>query len=112
MNVDFAQLAERRIRAAMAEGKLDHLAGEGKPLPNRVDDLLPLDPIEALGFRLMREAGIVPQEIELSKQRLEAREAWQNANEDDRTRLMARIAELDLRYNIAHEARLHLMKHK
>ncbi|MEJ2021631.1 MAG: DUF1992 domain-containing protein [Maritimibacter sp.] len=110
MGVDFSRMAERKMLAALAEGKLSHLPGEGKPLPTRLD-LLYLDPIEALGFRLMREAGMIPKELELNKQRHAAREAWQAASDEERDRLMPLIADLDMRYNIAHEARLHLMKH-
>ena len=111
MNIDFPQLAERKMLAALAEGKLSHLPGEGLPLPDRIDNIY-IDPFEAMAFRLLHEAGLVPKEVELNKQRMAARKAWQEAPEDQRDALMGRIAELDMRYNITHEARLHLLHHR
>ncbi|MDG4647385.1 DUF1992 domain-containing protein [Roseibacterium sp. SDUM158017] len=60
------RLAERRMRKALAEGKLSGLAGEGRPLPERPEDAF-VDPGEAVGYRIMHEHGALPEEIALRK---------------------------------------------
>lgn len=111
MDVTFARLAERRLLAAVAEGKLSNLAGEGRPLPPHPEDAW-IDPLEAVGFRLMHEAGYLPEELTLSQLLDEAKAAWIAAyNDATRTRLMGRIAELEMRRNIARETRLQYMRH-
>lgn len=110
--LDLARLAERRMLAALAEGKLSHLEGEGKPLPDHPEEAY-IDPLEAIGFRIMHEAGFVPQELELARLLNEAREAWAAAYDpEERKRLMARVAELEMRHNMARETRLNFMHHE
>ena len=106
------RLAERRMLAAEAEGKLSDLAGEGKPLPEHPEEAY-IDPLEAVGFRMMHEAGFVPQELELARQLAEAKEAYAATyNEEERDALMKRIADLEMRRNVAKETRLNFMHHK
>ena len=111
MDVNLTRLAERRLLAAVAEGKLSHLAGEGEPLPLHPEEAY-INPLEAIGFRIMHEAGFMPEELELGRQLDEAKSAWVAAYDDaTRDRLMARIADLEMRRNIARETRLHFMHH-
>ncbi|PIE08136.1 MAG: DUF1992 domain-containing protein [Rhodobacterales bacterium] len=111
MDLNFARLAERRLLAARAEGKLSNLAGEGKPLPDRLEPV-GVDPLEALGFRIMHEAGFVPQELQLGQLLKEARAEWVAARDPaERDRLMARIADLEMRRNVARETRLNFLRH-
>ncbi len=111
MDLNFTRLAERRMLAARAEGKLDHLAGEGKPLPDRLEPV-GLDPLDAIGFRIMHEAGFVPQELQLGRLLEEAKADWVAARDpEERDRLMARIADLEMRRNVARETRLNFMRH-
>ena len=99
------RLTEAQIRKAEAEGALSGLSGEGKPLPKRPGDAL-VDAGDAVGFRIMAEAGALPEEIALKAQLDAARTDWQATTDpDQRKRLMARIADLQLRYEIAREAR-------
>ncbi|MCB1331000.1 MAG: DUF1992 domain-containing protein [Maritimibacter sp.] len=111
MDVNFTRLAERRLLAAVAEGKLSNLPGEGKPLPPHPEEAY-IDPLEAVGFRIMHEAGYIPEELELGRLLDEAKADWIAAYDDaTRDRLMARIAELEMRRNIARETRLQYMRH-
>lgn len=103
------RLAERRLLAACAEGKLSNLAGEGAPLPRHPEEVW-IDPLEAIGFRIMHEAGFVPQELELARQLDEVRTAYVATYDPaERTRLMGRIADLEMRRNMARETRLRYM---
>lgn len=106
----WTRLTEAQIRKAEAEGKLRGLQGEGRPLPRRPGDAL-IDPGDAVGFRIMAEAGALPEEITLKAQLDAARADWQAATDpDDKRRLMSRIADLQMRYEIARDARRKFMR--
>src|SRR5215470_3074341 len=58
----FALLVEQRISEAMARGDFDKLPGAGKPLELDDDSLVPEE--ERVAFRIMKNAGFVPPEVE------------------------------------------------
>lgn len=99
----FERLVEQQIRKAVAEGRLQGLAGEGKPLPKRQGLA---DTATGIAMRIMAEAGAVPEEIRLAKLLEAARESWRNTDSEEEKRIaMALIADLEQRRNIATEAR-------
>ena len=101
----FSRLIERRILKARAEGKLQGLQGEGEPLPDRTGDALS-DPGIAAGYRIMAEAGVLPEEFALKK-KIEAQKEVLAGVTDPKARKeeMAKLADLEMRKNIAVEAR-------
>lgn len=105
-----SRLAERRMLLARAQGKLSRLEGEGKPLPDRTADAF-VDPGEAVGFRIMAEAGALPEEIVLKKRLAEAR-ARLAATEGAEARRAAEreVAELEMRLAMAEEARRRFLR--
>lgn len=104
------KLAERQIAKARAEGKLDHLAGEGKPLPDRSGDAY-ISAGDAVGFRIMAEAGVLPEEIILKKAAALQRAHLATLTDPaDRKAAMAELARLEMRQAIAEEARRKLLK--
>lgn len=100
-----SRLAERQMQKARLKGDLQGLAGEGKPLPDRPGDAF-VSPGDAIGFRIMAEAGVLPEEIVLKKEAARLRDALA-ATQDDATRkaLMAQLAEVEMRQAMAEEAR-------
>lgn len=62
----FALLAESKIRAAMARGEFDDLPGRGRPLPP--DQLARVPGDLRMGFRLLKNAGCVPPELEAQRE--------------------------------------------
>jgi hypothetical protein len=58
-------IVERQIREAMEEGRFDELPYHGQPLP--VDDDSAAGE-QALGFRVLRNAGVAPPWIEADKE--------------------------------------------
>ena len=93
------------LAEANAEGKLSGLEGEGKPLPDRSSEAL-VDPALAAGMRIMAQAGVTPPEFPLKQQLEQARAAWREITDpEEKKRAMARIAELEMRYNMARDAR-------
>ncbi len=55
-------LAERRIAEAIANGELDELPGEGRPLDLEDDALVPEE--LRLASRILKNAGFVPPEVQ------------------------------------------------
>jgi hypothetical protein len=60
------RLIESRIRKAQEEGAFDNLPGKGKPLQLDDDSLVPED--LKLAFKVLRNAGCLPIEMELRKE--------------------------------------------
>lgn len=60
------QIAESRIEQAIARGELDNLAGTGKPLQLDDDSMIPEE--FRMAYRVLKNAGMVPPEIELKGQ--------------------------------------------
>ena len=105
----FRSLIERQIAKARAAGGLTGLKGEGAPLPDRPIETSDQAAIGA-GMRIMAEAGAVPEEFALKKQLDAARKAYVDAADDPaRKAAMAKLADLELRYEIAREARRKFM---
>lgn len=99
-----SKIAEQRILAAEAEGKLSNLKGAGKPLPDRGGG----DHADAVGFRMMAEAGALPEEMRLKKELVAARQRLAEATaEGDAARRAASaiVADLEMRLSIQEEAR-------
>jgi hypothetical protein len=87
----FELIADRKIRDAMEEGRFDDLPGKGKPLNLDFDSRVP--PEQRMALRLMREANLLPDWIQLDKEirqrqeRIRARtEAYAQRREADRQR--------------------------
>ncbi|MXQ09624.1 DUF1992 domain-containing protein [Alphaproteobacteria bacterium GH1-50] len=98
-------LTERRILKAEAEGQLRDLPGEGKPLRDATGQET-VDPGLSAGYRIMAEAGVVPEEFKLKKAIDEERALYRTLTDPEARRAsMARLADLDMRYNIAVDAR-------
>ncbi len=100
------KLSERQIRKAEAEGQLDHLKGAGKPLKPESGESA-----DAAGYRIMAEAGVLPREIQLRKER-DALLEQIRAAEDDAARkaLQKTLADVQLRLDIEQEARRKYMR--
>ena len=100
-----SRLAERQIQKARAKGQLQGLEGEGKPLPDRPGDAF-VSPGDAVGFRIMAEAGVLPEEITLKKQVAAQRAVLAGlTDEAARKATMAELARLEMLQAIAEESR-------
>ncbi|KEJ89208.1 DnaJ-like protein, subfamily C, member 28 domain-containing protein [Sulfitobacter donghicola DSW-25 = KCTC 12864 = JCM 14565] len=106
----FMRLIESQIAKARAAGGLTGLKGEGKPLPER-----PVETgeqaVASAGMRIMAEAGVVPEEFQIKKELDAARKIYASlSTEEERAKQMSKISSLELRYNIAVEARRKFMR--
>ena len=100
-----SRLAERQIQKARLRGYLQGLKGEGEPLPERPGDAF-VSPGDAAGFRIMAEAGVLPEEIVLKKQAATQRALLATlTDEAERKAAMAELARIEMRQAIAEESR-------
>ena len=84
-------IAEEKIREAMREGAFDHLPGAGKPLALDDDRLVPED--VRMAYRILKNAGFVPPEIEARNEVNGLRQLVAVTTDDAaRRRALARIA--------------------
>lgn len=92
----FDWIAEQRIAEAIARGELDHLPGAGRPLD--LDDDLLVPPDVRMAYRILRNAGFVPPELEDRKEAASLRALIAvAADEQERRRACARLALLEMR---------------
>ncbi|HKA44989.1 MAG TPA: DnaJ family domain-containing protein [Burkholderiales bacterium] len=83
-------LAERRIRQALADGEFDDLPGAGLPLDLDSDALVPEE--LRVAYRLLKNSGFLPPELETSGEIHKLEQLLQTVeDEDGRSRLLARI---------------------
>lgn len=100
----FEIIAERKIQQAMEEGQFDHLQNKGKPLVDDGMDMVPED--LRMAYKIMKNAGVVPEEIELRKGIVNLYELLNAcADEAERKAIRAKISEKQLKYNIIMESR-------
>jgi hypothetical protein len=100
-----SRLAERQIQKARLKGQLQGLEGEGKPLPDRTGDAF-VSPGDAAGFRIMAQAGVLPEEIALKKQAAAQRAHLATlTDEAERKAALAELARLEMLQAIAEESR-------
>ena len=88
----------------MARGEFDDLPGRGKPLPPDGLERVPAD--LRMGYKLLRNAGCLPPELEARKElaRLGAL-VGASADPEERARLSRLRAEAELRYELLVEGR-------
>ena len=89
----FDQVAETRIQEAIERGELYGLPGEGKPLQLGDDSAIPEE--LRVAYRLLKNAGFLPLELQLRKEVREAEQLLKQLPESDRSR--ARLELLQLR---------------
>ena len=97
-------LAEAKIRAAMARGEFDGLPGHGRPL--RVEDLSRVPAELRMGFKLLRNAGCLPPELEARREVTRLGTLIDGSGEAaERARLSRQRAKAELRYQLLRERR-------
>ena len=89
----FSKIAERRIRKGIENGEFDRLEGRGKPLVFEDETWIPED--LRLSYRILKNSGCIPPELELRKEIITLRELIR-AIDDDKERLR-KIRELNFK---------------
>lgn len=96
-----SRIAEERILRAIAEGKFDNLQNVGKPLIFEDESWIPED--LRLAFRVLKNAGVVPPELELRGEIMNLRSLIDTID-DDKERLK-KIRELNYKLMCLSEKR-------
>ncbi len=100
----FETIAERRIEQAIAKGEFDNLSCKGKPIPP--DDTVFVPEELRMAYKVLKNAGIVPEEIELRKSIYNLNDLLNSCVDDEeRKNIRAKISEKQLRYNMIMESR-------
>lgn len=89
------RIAEARIQAAIERGELRELPGEGKPLQLDDDSAIPEELRAA--YRILKNSGFLPPELQLRKEVREAEQLLQQLPESERSRARVRLELLQLR---------------
>ena len=89
-------LAEQKIQEAIERGELDGLPGSGRPLELNDDPLVPEE--LRIVYRVLKNAGFVPPEVELRREIHAAERAFQDMQPGpDRTRALRRLQLLNMK---------------
>lgn len=105
---DFARLAERRILGAIERGELDDLPGKGEPLVLEDDD--PNVPGELrMAYRILKNAGCVPPELELHQEIVRLRSLLASVEDPEERKCRRRDLEYRLlKFNLGRKRPLSL----
>lgn len=96
----FEKIAEEKIQEAMSRGEFDHLEGMGKPLKSD-EDTLRIAPELRIAFKILKNANILPPEIETLKE-IERREKLlaRIEGENEKFRYIRRMNSLVTKFNL------------
>lgn len=89
------ELAEQKILAAIAAGELDNLPNKGKPLVLDDDSMIPEH--LRVGYRVLKNAGFVPPELEWSRQLRDVEDLIEQLGDCDDAPVMDALAEKRLK---------------
>lgn len=103
--MDFlARIAEEKIQEAIKNGELDHLPGKGKPL--KLEDLSHVPEDLRAGYILLKNAGIVPEEMQLKKEMISLQKLIDCCSDDEEKAVLTKkLNEKNLRFNMLMEKR-------
>ena len=105
--MDFlAKIAEQKIREAIERGEFDNLAYHGKPL--KLDDLTGVPAHLRMGYKILKNAGILPEEMQLKKEIVTLQDLLDACYDAiERSTIEKQMNEKVLRYNLMMEKRSH-----
>ncbi|CAM4381058.1 DnaJ family domain-containing protein [Paenibacillus tarimensis] len=98
------RMAEEKIREAIERGELKNLPGEGKPL--KLDDLSHVPEELRAGYIMLKNAGVVPEEVQLAKEFVTLQDMIRmGTSEAGKEDLRRQLTEKQLRYRLLMEQR-------
>jgi len=100
------KIAEQRIREAMERGEFDNLPLHGKPI--KLDDLVGVPEHLRMGYKILKNAGVLPEEMQLKKEMVSLKNLLDACyDETERQTLQQKMNEKMLRYNMMMEKQLY-----
>ena len=99
-----ASIANEKIREAQLRGEFDNLPGAGKPLPE--DELRGVPEELRIGFKLLKDAGMLPEEMQLRKDMVTLGDLLLACrDEEEKVKLLSQLNAKKLRYRVLMEDR-------
>jgi hypothetical protein len=100
----FRKIAERKIKEAIEEGEFDDLPLKGQPLTDHLEHV-PEEHRSA--FRILKNANVLPEEVQLKREMQEIREALAapELDEEKRQELVRKLNSTESHYNLLMEHR-------
>jgi len=99
-----SRIAEERIREAIERGELSNLPGEGKPL--QIEDLSHVPEDLRAAYLMLRNAGVVPEEVQLAKEAVTLADLLRMCRTDEeRADIRKKLNEKRLRLRLLMEQR-------
>lgn len=97
--MDFSHIvSEDKIRRAYKDGEFDNLPGYGKPL--KLDDLSAIPEDLRMAYRVMKNAGVINEEMEIKKELLTIENLLDNCEDQERKLVLQnKLNEKQLRLN-------------
>jgi len=100
----FLIMAEERIRQSIQNGDFENLPGKGKPL--ELEDLSSVPEDLRMGYKILKNAGMVPEEVQLKKDMLKLEDLLACCvDKQERAALQSKLTEKELRFNQLMEKR-------
>ena len=107
----FEILVEKKLAEAEREGRFRGLPGSGRPLPR--DDLDRVPRELRMAYKLLRDAGYLPEELEARRELVRLDDLLAACSEPDQRRELARRRSLQLlRYELLMERRRRTSAHR
>lgn len=95
----FATIAERKICEAIRRGELDNLTLKGQPI--RTENLTDVPEELRMGYKILKNAGILPEELQLNREILTLRDLIESCREpEEREELKKKLTARQLHYDI------------
>ena len=99
-----ARVAEQRIREAIDRGEFDNLPLQGQPL--KLDDYPGVPEHLRMGYTILRNAGVLPEEMQLKKDMVTLQQLLGACYDvEEQQTLRRRMNDKILRYNMMMEKR-------
>ena len=94
-----AKIAEQRIREAIERGEFDNLPLHGKPI--KLDDLAGVPEHLRMGYKILKNAGVLPAEVQLKKEIVTLKNLLDACyDETEKNMIQQKMNEKMLRYNM------------
>lgn len=100
--MDLSHIIEEKIKRAVDQGDFDNLPGKGKPLPK--DEFAHVPDDLRNSYRVLKNAGMLPEEMQVKKEVVELEELLEHINEEEeRERTEKKLNEKRLRFQMLME---------
>ena len=100
-----ALIAEQRIQAALEAGEFENLPGHGKPLAE--EDFSGVPEHLRVGYKILKNAGVLPVEMELRKEMADLRDRIAVCgNVEEEQPLRKKLQEASMKYHLLLEQHL------